>query len=336
MGCFRLKDVDIKKQIGNKINLIFIAKSISIRPQRNGGEYMALTMVDRDKAVEAKIFGVTDDVKSKVVEGQVYEALVEIQDYVKNDKHTISCIISNENIQPSNLHPSALADWIENLQSYSDILGKALEYTKDTIYGDIVSEILGKYWDKFSKWPAATGQHHTQLGGLLCHTATVVEVAIMTARVYKHIYGDTFINMPLLVAGAILHDIMKVRELKVDINSGLSEYSEAAALSTHVMDIISEIDIISVQKGLEFSEEVQLLKHVVASHHGKLEFGSPIRPSCPEACIISMADDIDAEMWKYNKDYKELNPGEYSSTWTTGSSLVVRYKETSKVTPISI
>lgn len=336
MSYFRLKDIDVKKYVGNRVNLIFIAKNINIRPQKNGGEYMSLTMVDRDKAIEAKIFSITDEVKSKVVEGLVYEAIVEVQDYVKNDKHTISCVIANENIQQSGIHPSALADWVENLQDYSNALGEAIKLTDGTIYGEITREILTKYWDKFAVWPAAINQHHTQLGGLLFHTSTVVEAAISIAKFYNKIYGERFINIPLLVAGAILHDIMKVKEIDADINSGIADYSEAAALTTHVMDIISEIDIVAVKRGIENTEEVRLLKHVVAAHHGKLEYGSPIKPSCPEAFILNMIDDIDAEMWKYNKEFKELQPGKYNSTWVNGSSLVVRYKETSKKDPIVI
>ncbi len=327
MEYIRLKDVDIKSQLGNRLYLLFIVKDISVRPQKDGGEFMVFNMVDRDKMVEAKIFGITPEIKNKVIEGKVYEGVIDVKNYKKNGVDILSCIVYG--MEESTIDPSTFADWAENLQFYSDSLCSILNEANGTIYGDIARALVVKHWERFVRWPAARGQHHTQLGGLLWHTATVVELAVLTAKVYQRIYGVSFINMPLLIAGAILHDIMKTRELKVDVVAGLTDYSNEAALSTHIMDVLTEIDIEASNRGILYTEEVQLLKHVVASHHGKLEWGSPITGNVPEAHIIFKMDELDAEMWRFNKDFKDIVPGQHESVWRSGE-LTVRFKESAK------
>ncbi len=323
----RLRDVDIKSQLGNRIYLLFIARDISIRPQKDNGEFMVFNMVDRDKSAEAKIFSVTQDIKNRVVEGKVYQAIIDVKNYKKNNKDYLSCIVYD--IGETQLDPSAFADWAENLQQYSDSLWNLLGSIYETVYGQIANELLRKYWQDFSTWPAATGQHHTQLGGLLWHVTTVANTSVKLAKVYQEMYGDSFVNMPLLIAGAILHDLMKINELKIDRASGASEYSTNAALSSHIMDALTAIDEIAISKGILHTEEIRLLKHVIASHHGKLEWGSPIVPNTVEAYIISKMDELDTEMWRYNKELKDVIPGEFCSTWR-GGELIVRYRETGK------
>lgn len=325
----RLKDIDVKSHLGSTIHVVFIAQAISVRPQSNGGEFMCLNMVDREKSVEAKIFGVTQPVKEKVIEGKVYAATVDVKPYKKNGVDTISCIITG--MEESDIDPSTFADWVENLNYYIEELCKALECANGTIYGEIAKTILTKYWEKFVRWPAAKSQHHTQLGGLVWHTTTVVEAAKALGVIYQRIYGQNFINMPLLIAGAAIHDVMKTREFCVDATNGIVNYSVDAALSTHIMDVISEIDIEAAKRGIEYSEEIQLLKHLVASHHGKKEWGSPIECNIPEAFILHHADVVDATLWQYNKDMSGVEPGKYESVWRSGE-LVVRYKEKSKAT----
>lgn len=324
----RLRDVDIKEHVGKRLYLLFLVKDITIRPQKDGGEYMAFNMVDKDKSVEAKIFGVTQEVKEKVVEGKAYRGIIDVKTYKKNGLEFISCVVYG--MDEAELDASHFANWADNLQSYANILSQVLDEISGTIYGEITRSILVRYWDRFTIWPAAKGNHHTELGGLLWHTTTVVQLCKLIGQMYKQTHGENFINMPLLIAGAILHDIMKTREYIVDTSTGVTEYSNEAALTTHIIDIITEIGMEAYSRGLQYTEEVQLLKHVVASHHGKLEWGSPITCNIPEAVILHRVDELDAEMWKFNKTFRELKSGEYQPVWENGE-LHVRYKEANKI-----
>lgn len=323
----RLKDVDIEKNVGNRVYIIFMARNVDVRPQKDGGEYITLDMVDNDKVVEAKIFSINKATKEKIYEGGVYKAAVDIKTYKKNGSVLLSCIIYS--IDYCDISTIEFVEKVENLEYFVDIIRAGLELTKGTVYEAITTRILGKHWEKFSIWPAGKSIHHTEIGGLVMHTACVLKSAVAIGRVYNEVYGDKFVNMPLLASAAILHDVMKTREFELDISSGAVTYSNYGALSSHILECLREIDLEAHELGIENTEEITLLKHVIAAHHGKLEFGSPVKACTTEAIILSTADSQDAEMWQFNRDIKDVKAGSHLALWKRGE-LVVRYKDTTK------
>lgn len=347
----RLNKIDLKSKIGTRVFISFLARDVSIRLQKDKiTKFIVLNMVDKEKVIEARLFGATDDLINKIQDGKVYNAAIDIKPYDKSPDG-FSCIIYN--IDNSNLTPESFADWAPNLSECKHKIEKVLTEYYDTYYGQITYPIVVKYWDKFSKWTAAKGQHHTQLGGLLLHTTEVIEIAEIIADYLNNKYGDNFINKPLLLCTAILHDIGKTLELDVDTLSGKTEYNSHSVLSTHIMDIISIVGVQAHELGYGYPEilddsgydtgqvktdstieeeieAVDLLKHSLASHHGKLEYGSPITPSTPEAYILNIADEISTTMFKFNKIFKSIEPGESFSTWTNGG-LMKYYKDISKI-----
>lgn len=324
----RLREVDIESNVGNRVYVMFMARNIDVRSSpKGGGEYIVLDMVDGSKTVEARIFGITPEVKETIASGRVYKAAVDIKTYKKNGTNSISCIIYT--LEPCDISPVEFISRVENIESYVETIKKGLELIKGTIYGDIAYNILTRYWDKFVAWPAGKSIHHTDVGGLVQHTACVLRGAVMIANIYNGVYGDNFINLPLLICGSILHDVMKVKELEFNAISGEANYSNCGALSSHILECLYEIDSIARELGVEDCEEVNLLKHVIAAHHGKLEFGSPVKACTPEAHILSVVDNLDADIWQYNRDMQNIKAGEYTSVWR-GGELFVRYKDSSK------
>ena len=238
-------------------------------------------------------------------------------------------------------------------------------------------------WDKFSRWTAASGQHHNLLGGLLVHTSEVVSQSMILANYWDSVYGksvgetnksdeiqkqanaelpciknettssvennpnannNNFINMPLLISGALLHDLGKVEELGVDALTAKTEYTERASLETHITIVASMIDIEAYKLCIGYKTEdnqksdetiekekeaITLLKHLIFSHHGKLEYGSCIAPHTPEAEILNTADELSAKMFKYNRAFKNIQPATSEKKWAS-DGLVVCYKDSSK------
>lgn len=330
MAYVRLKEVDISASNGRQTEIAFVLRGLVIKPQNNGGEFAAFKMTDGEKSVDAKIFSIKYETRNKLAEGKVYGATVEVKPYKPkgSDVAINSCIITE--IAELELNPLQFADWAPNMQESASFVSEQLASCDGTVYHSITKAILIAEWDKFSLWPAARGQHHTQLGGLLWHTASVLKSALSMAEVYKEIYGEQFINNDLLICGALLHDIMKTRELELDKTSGVVGYSDSAALTTHIMDTMCEVYRVASTLGIEQTEEVQLLIHMVASHHGKNEWGSPVTPSIPEAYILFKADELDAEMWKHNRKMADTEPGKYATEWVNGSYPVSRYREKQK------
>jgi 3'-5' exoribonuclease len=166
----------------------------------------------------------------------------------------------------------------------------------------------------FKQAPAAKSIHHDYLGGLIEHTLSVVRIADMLAGHYRAVDRD------MLLTGAILHDIGKIYELSYD--SGF-DYTDEGRLVGHIvlgMELISEkislIDDFPAQKSM-------LVKHLILSHHGQLEFGSPKRPKTPEALLLSYIDDMDAKMFDFMQFIKKEQRPE--TNWTGYHRLFNRY-----------
>lgn len=346
----RLGQVNIKEHINDRIFVTFMAKNVSVRLQKDKvTKFITLDMMDKDTTEEAKIFGANDKVIELVQEGRVYVAAVDVKPYDKAP-HGYSCIVYN--IDFSSEPPDSFVDWAENLDECQKVIEKFLPDFIQTYYGQIAYPILVENWDRFVRWTAASNQHHTRLGELLVHTSEVMSICNDLADYFNDIYGDTFINKPLLLASAMLHDIAKTKELDVNIYTGKTEYTTHSVLSSHIMDIITDVEIQAYKIGLgqqkiienevgedeetksaeqlaEEREAIELLKHCLAAHHGKLEYGSPITASIPEANLLNIADNLSADMYRFNKAMKDIEPGKMLSVWTSAGYRST-YRESNK------
>lgn len=322
----RLGEVAVEKSIGSRLYITCIVKGVDVRPMKNGGESMIFTMKDKDVEYEARVFSVTQETKDLVKNGKVYNVTVDVKPYEKG-KGGISCIVANDGIVESETPAESFADWISNFNIYYDKLGVLMAFIKDSVEGQIACGIIDRQWDKFSKWPAATGMHHTSFGGLLMHTTCVAEKCYSDGEYYNTIHGGSFINLRQLVSAALLHDIMKTEELSVDIAENKTEYSVKAALESHVVAVAVEVRMVAKELGFDGRPEVMELEHCLLAHHGRLEYGSPVIPNTPEACILNHADMVDAELWRYNKAFKGLAEHQSKTEWVHGD-LKVYYRPT--------
>jgi 3'-5' exoribonuclease len=141
--------------------------------------------------------------------------------------------------------------------------------------------------EAFCKAPAAKSMHHVFLGGLLEHTLSVLGMAERACTHYPEL------NRDLVVAGVLLHDIGKTAELTFQRSFG---YSDAGNLLGHI-SMEAEWISSAAARIPDFPEELRLLiLHIVLSHHGKLEFGSPVLPKTPEALLVHYLDDLDGKL----------------------------------------
>lgn len=137
------------------------------------------------------------------------------------------------------------------------------------------------------KTPAAKSIHHAYRGGLIEHVHSIVKVMLAISSHYP------FLNCDLLVFGAIYHDLGKVYEL--DLAEGI-HYTQSGRLVGHMV-LACELIVEKSAKIPDFPTDLKdVLKHIVLSHHGKLEYGSPKLPMIPEAVVVAMIDDLDSKM----------------------------------------
>lgn len=158
--------------------------------------------------------------------------------------------------------------------------------------------------EAFGRAPAAKSMHHVCLGGLLEHTLSVLDVALRACDHYPEL------NRDLVTAGVLLHDLGKTAELSY---SRSFNYTDAGNLIGHIS---LEAEWISRAAAAipGFPEQLRLLVlHIVLSHHGKLEFGSPVVPKTPEALLVHYLDDLDGKLESMFRDIRE-DAG--SGNWT--------------------
>lgn len=162
--------------------------------------------------------------------------------------------------------------------------------------------------------PAAKGLHHVYLGGLLEHTLSVVRLLEMITRHYGGL------NRDLVIAGGLLHDLGKIYEFSY---AGVIEYSDPGRLIGHIVMGV-EIIAAKIQQLPTFPAALAMeLKHLILSHHGMLEYGSPKIPNTVEALVVNMADDLDAKVNAFQEHIKAATDDD--SNWTPFHRLFERY-----------
>ena len=182
MEYIRLGKQDFKNNIGNRVYVTFLAKDVSVRLQKDKvTKFVVFNMADKDTIIEARVFGASEQMIELIQEGKVYNGAIDVKPYEKSSTG-FSCIVYNMDF--SDIPPEYFADWADNLDHSRDIINKVINSCYDTYYGKLTYTIISKYWDKFSKWAAASSMHQNQLGGLLSHTADVVEICDGTGTTY--------------------------------------------------------------------------------------------------------------------------------------------------------
>ena len=182
-------------------------------------------------------------------------------------------------------------------------LDKYLSNLSNPTIKAICEDIFNRYKHDFLIYPAAVKMHHNYLGGLAYHTLTMCDLANAFAGFYD------CVDLDLLVAGALLHDVSKIIEFKGPTES---EYSIRGQLIGHLVLGAIEIDKTAERLGLEDKEEVMLLEHMLISHHGQPTYGACKKPETPEALLLWIIDTIDSKLRVVEEKFIDVEPGTFS------------------------
>lgn len=166
----------------------------------------------------------------------------------------------------------------------------------------LVTAIYHKNREKLLVHGAAKAIHHNYVTGLLYHTLRMVALAARVPEVYRSLDAE------LLICGAALHDIGKLVELETN-PLGESDYTPDGILFGHLLLGDEIIRDASKELGIDGKEKVKLLRHLIASHHGKQEWGAISVPAIPEATVLHELDMIDSRVEVFEQELKNLEPG---------------------------
>ena len=276
----------------------------AVRNDSRGAPYLSLKLVDRTGSVDARMWGrLPEDLVQQIpdpayvdVEGNAHEYRGTLQ--VKLDRLRV---MSRDEVDEEDYLPATEQDR-RALAAELEEAGRLFE-NEDLrqLFELMVSD--EEFWEAFCEAPAAKAMHHARIGGLLEHSVGCLRVARSLAEIYP-------VDRDLLFFGAIFHDVGKVRELSWD--SGGFAYTTEGRLLGHV--VIGERLVSSYIKMLPaFPEELRLkLSHLLISHQGETEYGSPERPKTMEALLVHLIDNLDARAAMYIESTQNVSPGGWS------------------------
>lgn len=275
-------------------------KELAEKKDKNGNGYLDMTVIGSDKKeYPAKIWRFENNGQFEA--GDVVEIEYSVDSYKGKTQLTITMIKKAPDEMIKDFVP---ASEYNGKTVFSMLLNKVNSFT-DQDLKEIVSSILLKNREKLEEYPAAYRLHHAIVGGLMLHTASIVEMAEKTCQVYPNI------NRELLLSGAILHDVAKTFEMETGKTGLCSGYSVGGELIGHLVKGAMYIEETAKELGIE-SEKVTLLEHMVLSHHGVPEYGSPVRPMFLEAEILSTLDSLDATIFEINHATNKIETGKFT------------------------
>lgn len=291
----------LEYEVGEQINLFLLIKSATKGIASNGKPFLTLILQDQSGDIEAKLWDTSDN------EVNLYQAetIVRVVGEVHNYRGRMQLKIRQ--IRPASENDGVrLTDFLETAPiSKDEISSKVTQYIfemQNPNIQRITRHLLKKYFEEFLEYPAASKNHHEFVSGLGYHVISMLDLAKSISELYPSLDRD------LLYAGIILHDLGKVIELSGPISTS---YTVEGNLIGHISIIVNEIGKAADELDIK-GEEVVVLQHIVLSHHGKLEWGSPKQPMIKEAEILHMIDNIDAKMNMLDRSLKRVKPGEFT------------------------
>jgi 3'-5' exoribonuclease len=202
-----------------------------------------------------------------------------------------------------------MTDFVKSADCEGEVMLEAIYETVNAFSDeDIKKVVLGMLQDNKEKiltFPAAEKLHHAMMGGLLYHTLSMLKLAQCVSSIYPCIDKD------LLYSGVILHDIAKMREYTLNDAGVIDGHTVEGVLLGHLVMGAEDIGRKCDELGVPV-EKKYLLQHMIASHHGKPEFGAAVRPGFIEAEVLSQIDLLDANMYEMADAVKDVKPGEFT------------------------
>ncbi len=271
--------------------------------KNSSAPYLSITLQDKTGSIEAKKWACVESDYDICVIGKVIHVVGDVYKYNATNSFQIR-VLSVEPCDQKDIDYTRFS--IESPIPQEELLKKFNRYLYSIQNEDckkIIKYILDRHYDSFISYPAAVRNHHEFSSGLLYHTCSMLDLASAIQNIYRDIDRD------LLLSGVILHDIGKTLELSGPV---ATKYTLEGKLIGHISIMVSEIRLVAEIHNIH-SEIPLLLEHMILSHHGVPEFGSPVPPLTKEAFVLHAVDDIDAKMIMINKALDGVKVGEFSS-----------------------
>jgi 3'-5' exoribonuclease len=300
-------------QLGERdsVDQIFLVADKQLRANRNGNLYLQLRLMDKTGSLTGMLWNATDQIFNSIGTGNYLRVSGTTQVY----NGQMQMIITR--VEPADPRQVDELDFVtvssEEIDKLAARLAELLRGVQNMHLRSLAECFLAddEFMGKFTSAPAGIKNHHAYRGGLLAHVVSLMEACRAIAPLYPDLDAD------LLLLGAFLHDAGKIDELIYDREFG---YSDEGQLIGHVVMIISTVeDKVAESERLsneKFPRELMLrLKHLIVSHHGEYQYGSPKLPMTLEAIALHLLDNLDAKLYSVAQILKEDVSSD--SPWTS-------------------
>lgn len=296
-----MKNGIIHYGIGEVVDIYMYIKTSTKAVASNGKPFLTLILSDKTGEIEAKLWDVSEtDEKTYSA-----EATVKVQGEVQNYRGRSQLKIRHlrlttdaDGVAKGDLIQTAPLSQEEMMETITQFI---FEMRNPNIQR-VTRHLVKKYQEELLTFPAATKNHHEYMSGLAYHVVSMLGLAKAISGLYPSLDKD------LLYAGVILHDLGKVHELSGPVST---VYTVEGNLLGHITIMVNEVGKAAEELGID-TEEIMILKHLVLSHHGKAEWGSPKPPMVREAEVLHYIDNMDAKINMMDRALEKVKPGEFT------------------------
>ena len=280
-----------------------LIRSAEKRKDSKGNDYVDMNLTDRTGEINCKIWNWDPEAETPEA-GQPIKVRGTIQEYngrlqLRVEKWRLCT--EDDPVDMNALVPCAPRkpeDMFKDIEN-------AIEHFADEDLKKLTRGMLNLAGDRLKWFPAAQRMHHAERSGLLHHTTDMLRLADAMLNIYP------WLNRDLLKAGVIIHDLGKIDEMKSDQTGNVTDYTRDGQLLGHLVRGITNLNKVAEETGVT-GECLILLEHMLLSHHGESEFGSPKPPMFPEAEALHWIDIMDARMNTMKSVTDKTPPGAFS------------------------
>ncbi len=301
---------DLKKEM--EVIDFFMVKSVAVKTGSTGKPYLDVILGDNTGEINGKKWdvGASDHLLKEKDIVKIIAIVTEFNSQLQLKIQRIRKAVPESN--PDDIMD--MGDFVkaapEDPEEMYDYIFRSCDSIKDEDYRKLCLRVLEDNREKLMYYPAASKNHHAELGGLLYHTKRMLMNGERVCQVY------TNLNKDLVIAGVVLHDIQKIFEIDADTDGMASGYSFEGQMLGHIVMGVKYIDKLAEETGLPYEKKI-MMEHMVLSHHYEPEFGSPKKPLFPEAEVLHYLDILDARMYDMEEAVAHTEPGGFSDRiWT--------------------